>query len=84
MCCRRADAGRDCHWDLLTAGLEARESRGVFSADTRSRGLFYHRVLQKEDRDLHWLQRAVALIRFLLTFEKYREENGHRFPVASN
>ena len=75
------------HWEQLIIGLNPQEfQRDHLSVDKRLRRFYHHLELRKLDLDaeLHWLRRALALIRNLHDFEEYLEENGHPLSKGSN
>jgi hypothetical protein len=75
------------YWERLTIGLDEREFHGdQFRADKRLRRLCHHLELRELDQDaeLHWLRRALALIRNLRDFEEYLGENGHPLSEGLN
>ena len=75
------------HWERLTRGLFAQESQGdQFTASKQLCRLYHHLELRRLDQDaeLHWLRRALALIRNLRDYEEYLEENGHPISEGSS
>jgi hypothetical protein len=79
------------HWEQLVVslevGLEVQQLRGnPFSSDKQIRRFYHHLELQKlrKGPQLHWLRRALALIRNLQDFEEFLEENGHPPLEGSN
>jgi hypothetical protein len=50
------------------------------------RRLYHHLELRQleQEAELHWLRRALALIRNLRDFEVYLAENGHPLSEGSN
>ena len=75
------------HWERLTGGLKVQELQGdPFSSDKRMRRIYHHHELRRLrlDTELHWLRRALSLIRNLRNFQEYLAENGHRPSDTSN
>lgn len=50
------------------------------------RRIYHHQELRRLrlDTELHWLRRALSLIRNLRNFQEYLTENGHRPSDTSN
>ena len=75
------------HWERLTGGLKVQELQGdPFSSDKRMRRIYHHHELRRLrlDTELHWLRRALSLMRHLRNFQEYLAENGHRPSDTSN
>jgi hypothetical protein len=75
------------HWERLAGGLKAQELQGdLFSSDKRMRRAYHHHELRRLrlETELHWLRRALSLIRNLRDFQEYLEGNGHRPSDTSN
>jgi hypothetical protein len=75
------------HWERLAVGLKVQELQGdPFSSDKRMRRVYYHHELRRlrQETELHWLRRALSLIRNLRDFQEYLAENGHRPSDTSN
>ena len=75
------------HWERLAGGLQVQELQGdPFSSDKRMRRIYHHHELRRLrlDTELHWLRRALSLIRNLRNFQEYLAENGHRPSDTSN
>jgi hypothetical protein len=75
------------HWEQLAGGLNMQELQGhLFSSDKRMRRVYHYHELRRLrlETELHWLRRALSLIRNLRDFKEYLEENGHRPSDTSN
>jgi hypothetical protein len=75
------------HWERLATGLKVQELHGdPFSSDKRLRRVYHHHELRRlrVETELHWLRRALSLIRNLRDFQEYLEENDHRPSDTSN
>lgn len=75
------------HWERLAGGLKAQELQGdLFSSDKRMRPAYHHHELRRLrlETELHWLRRALSLIRNLRDFQEYLEGNGHHPSDTSN
>ncbi|KAH6702767.1 hypothetical protein BKA61DRAFT_680966 [Leptodontidium sp. MPI-SDFR-AT-0119] len=75
------------HWERLAGGLKVQELQGdPFSSDKRMRRIYHYHELRRLrlDTELHWLRRALSLIRNLRDFQEYLGENGHRPSDTSN
>lgn len=74
------------HWERLADGLGVQELQGhPFSSDKRMRRIYDHELRGlRLETELHWLRRALSLIRNLLDFREYLEENRHRPSDISN
>ncbi|PMD64611.1 uncharacterized protein K444DRAFT_625282 [Hyaloscypha bicolor E] len=75
------------HWERLAAGLKVQELHGdPFSSDKRLRRVYHYHELRRlrVETELHWLRRALSLIRNLRDFQEYLEENGYRPSDTSN
>ncbi|KAL5330866.1 hypothetical protein ACEPPN_000391 [Leptodophora sp. 'Broadleaf-Isolate-01'] len=74
------------HWERLAGGLRVQELQGhPFSSDKRMRRIYDHELRGlRLETELHWLRRALSLIRNLRDFQEYLEENGHRPSDTSN
>ncbi|KAH8761297.1 hypothetical protein BGZ57DRAFT_858251 [Hyaloscypha finlandica] len=64
----------------------ARTPRRPFSSNKRMRRVYYYHELRRLrlETELHWLRRALSLIRNLRDFQEYLEENGHPPSDTSN
>jgi hypothetical protein len=75
------------YWERLAVGLKVQELQGdPFSSDKRMRRVYHYHELRRlrQETELHWLRRALSLIRNLLDFQEYLVENGHRPSDTSN
>ena len=75
------------HWEQLTRGLDAQQLQGDQLIASKQPGRLHHYLelrRRTHNAELHWLQRALALIRDLRNFEEYLEENGDTTSKGSN
>jgi hypothetical protein len=75
------------HWERLATGLKVQELQGdPFSGDKRLQRVYHHHKLRRlrVETELHWLRRALSLIRNLRNFQEYLEENNHHPSDTSN